>query len=147
MRSDKLMAKHILVLRGYCLTYPGNAVKAYQAVYPKAGESTARANVSDLLKKDTAQAWISEFLSCIPASERVNANDVYEGFLREARNQENRASDRIRAWELLAKLKGMLRETEINTTILSSDDYTAIRNTVRGIKDKSPIGGSKVDDV
>lgn len=146
MRSDKLMAKHILVLRGYCLTYPGNAVKAYQAVYPKAGESTARANVSDLLKKDTAQAWISEFLSCIPASERVNANDIYEGFLKEAKTAD-RASDRLRAWELLAKLKGMLRETEINTTILSSDDYTAIRNTVRGIKDKSPIVGSKVDDV
>ena len=105
-------------------------MRSYKSVYPKCKDGCARRRVSDLLKKEPAQAYLSELLSSLPATKAVNPDYVISGIKKIAESA-NTTSDRLRAYELLGRYLKLFQDTAITNTILTAQDYSEIRQTLK----------------
>ena len=107
-----------------------NAKQAYLEVSPNVTEGSAGVEGHRMLMKPKVLSTIAYDLS--------NLTDEWlkSEFLLE-RDKATRSSDRLRALEDLAKIQGLMRDTNININNvngISSDDVTKIRQAIRETK-------------
>ena len=133
MRLDGLTPKQVLFLNRYLTEYNRNATLAYQSVYVKSKSGSARANASKLLAKPTAQAYISEFIAALPPSKTVTVDYVIAGIKKEAETAQ-RAADRLMALQLIGRYLKMFKDIEVNTAVLTTDDYANIRLALKNVQ-------------
>lgn len=110
MEEKMLSEKH----QAFCELYLQyfNATKAYMQVFKDASYGTARANSTELMKREDVQEFLSRRLDELA----ITSNEVVLGLAKIARNEEEKTTDRIRAYELLGKTKGIfLDRTDITT--------------------------------
>lgn len=93
------------------LTNGFNATEAYKEVY-KCDDTTAQVNGNRLLRN----AKISKLLDELDANLLCSNGRIVMRLDREAENAE-KSSDRVRANEILAKIKGLFNDSQINVGI------------------------------
>ncbi len=81
-----------------------NATKAYQEVFKDSSYDTARANSSALLNENPE---IKEYLKNRIAELSITSNEILIGVAKIARDETIAVRDRLKAYEMLAKLGGM----------------------------------------
>ena len=123
MFSIKLSLKHQLFVSNY-LKFNTNAVHAYIATY-RCSKQVAISHANQLVNQVEIQAEIKKQLQPI-----IDANNLaseagkkwlIDCVMGESKNKENKASDRIRALEILMKCTGMLKEHFITEEVNSDE--------------------------
>lgn len=103
--------KHIAFCELYLQNF--NATKAYQEVYKDASYDTAGANASALLRENPE---IKEYLKERLAELTITSNEIVLGITRIARNPEEKTTDRLKAYDMLAKINALyLDRMDIST--------------------------------
>jgi hypothetical protein len=81
-----------------------NGAKAYQETFQDASYETARANASALIKEN---AEVQEYLKNRLAELTITSNEILLGIAAIARNTEEKTTDRLKAYDMLAKINAM----------------------------------------
>jgi phage terminase small subunit len=128
--------KHIAFCEKYLQNF--NATKAYQEVYKDASYETANANASSLLRENPE---IKEYLKNRLAELVITSNEIVLGITSIARNPEEKTADRLKAYDMLAKINALyLDRMDVTTAGQKVSWEQIIKN--EGDSHKDYLGGT-----
>ena len=102
-----------------------NGTKAYMTAYPDVSAETAGANASYLLGNTRVKAFITKLIDLYTGNVDITVGEIVNGLKEIALDPTSRKSDKIKAYELLARYKDMFverKEVKVSTSNISEAD-------------------------
>lgn len=102
-----------------------NGTRAYMTAYPDVSFDSARASSAETLAKPNVKAFISKLIDLYTGNVDITVGEIVNGLKEIALDPQSRRSDKIKAYELLARYKDMFverKEVTVSTTNISEAD-------------------------
>lgn len=102
-----------------------NGTKAYMTAYPDVSFDSARASSAETLAKPSVKAFISKLIDLYTGNVDITVGEIVNGLKEIALDPTSRKSDKIKAFELLARYKDMFvekKEVKVSTSNISEAD-------------------------
>ena len=101
-----------------------NGTKAYMTAYPDVSSDSARASSAETLAKPSVKSFISKLIDLYTGNVDITVGEIVNGLKEIALDPTSRKSDKIKAYELLARYKDMFvekKEVKVSTSISEAD--------------------------